>query len=488
METQSKPRVSAVLASVKLTVVLISLIATTVLIGAWIPQEAQVGQEKIIEQFGPDTTVTLTGLGLTDIFHSPFFLALIGMLSVNMVACSVQRVFPKVRSLRQKLPFLKGKEISRLPFTVFLNTAKGDEALERICKLLSQRGFNVERKGAQIVAEYGKYGRLAATVTHIGLLTLLLGVTITSWCGFNGFKPVLLGERLTFEDSEHSKLWIGKLPTWYVRVDKTRREDHESGDPKQWYSTLSLYEKNGTPIKSQEISVNNPLSHDGVDIYQSSWGLDHIVLSFNNSPRLLSLRPMGNLYASFLPLDETSVMIFSVRSPDLPVKIFAKRPDWEAPRLLAELSRDKPAQLGTVTVRLDDIVPISGLQYKSDPGLPVTYTAFVFIIVGVLMAAIPHRHVWISLEQDGQSEATAPPSSSLYLGGRSLKAKVGFTRMMDKLIDRLEQESIAIKVETLAPSANTAGSADNASVVETADILVAAGRPTGSAVKENTDV
>lgn len=432
----AKPRITTVFASVKLTVVLMSLIAFTVLVGAWCPQESQVGREKVVEQFGPDTAQKLIQFGIADIFHSPWFLSLIGMLTLNMIACSFQRVFPKIRSLKQPMPFLKGKEITKLPVTARVEVLKsGGETLERLSSLLRKKGFKINEKEGSLTAEYGKYGRLAATVTHIGLLTLMAGVTITSWCGFNGFKPVILGDRLTFEQSEHSKLWVGKLPQWYVRVEKTRREDHESGDPKQWYSTLSVFSSDGNLLKTQEISVNNPLSYDGVDIYQSSWGLNHILVTFNNTPRVLELQPMGKIYASFLPLDKESVMLFSVRSGDAPIRIFAKRPDWESPRLLAELTRDKPAQLGAVTIKLEEIVPVSGLQYKCDPGLPITYTAFAFIIIGVMMAAIPHRHLWVSVEEDKQSGNTF-----LYAGGRSLKAKVGFERLFTGLIQNLKDE------------------------------------------------
>src|SRR5262249_23724688 len=107
----------AIFASVRLTVTLLVLIAGTVLLGAWCPQESQVGQEKGIEQFGADLALTLHNLGITDIFHTPWFLSLIALLTVNMVACSVQRVFPKVRSLKQQMPYLKGEAIEKLAFS-----------------------------------------------------------------------------------------------------------------------------------------------------------------------------------------------------------------------------------------------------------------------------------------------------------------------------------------------------------------------------------
>ena len=84
----------------------------------------------------------------------------------------------------------------------------------------------------------------------------------------------------------------------------------------------------------------------------------------------------------------------------------------------------------------EKVLPVTGLQYKSDPGLPITYVAFAIIMVGVLLAAIPHRHVWVAVEQDQSSSGSG---QVLYIGGTSRKAKVGFERALDKLLGRLKE-------------------------------------------------
>lgn len=443
-------------ASVKLTVISLALIATTVLIGAWCPQEAQGGKEKVIETFGQPVADNLIRWGISDIFHSPWFLFLIALLTVNMVACSFQRVFPKIRTLKAKMPPLKGQAIGKLPYTRSIEvTNNGQETIAKLETMLKKRGFTVEvhdgpyAGSRQLTAEYGKYGRLAATITHIGLLTLLAGVTVTSWTGFSGFQPVRPGESMNFITSEHSKLWIGKLPTWDVRVDATTRENHPSGDPKQWYSDLVVVDENRKEQAKQQISVNNPLSYGGVDIYQSSWGLDEVHVAFNGSEKHLPLQPMGKRYASFLPLEvdsngaPQSILIFSVLDQSSPMRIFAKRADWQGPRLIKEVKVGESADLGMVRVTFVRVLPVTGLQYKCDPGIPIVYTAFGFIMLGVLLAIVPHRHVWASVERRMETGGACPNSNgkedlkepfTLYVGGKSYKAKVGFERMMDRAL------------------------------------------------------
>lgn len=443
-EGAAKPKVSF-LAGVELAVTLMVLMALTVLLGAWCPQESQVGKEKVFEAFSPDLANFLIKYGVSDIFHSPWFLFLVGMLTVNMVAVSFQRVFPKVRLLKHQMPFLRGKDILKLPYARRIqidSSASSAAVLSHVVNEFAKRRFEVKVKDQAITAESGRFGRLAATVTHIGLLTLLLGVTITSWTGFSGFHPVRLDSTMSMAASEHSKLWIGKLPAWGVRVDATRRENYPTGEAKQWYTDLSIIDANKKVLKKGQISVNNPLSFDGVDIYQSSWGLDVIDLKFNGHEQRLPLEPMGKRYAAFLPLDRSTVLIFSVLDQTSPLRVFAKRPEWQAPKLITEVNPLGTSRLGSVELKYERVIPVSGLQYKCDPGIPIIYTAFAFIMAGVLLAAIPHRHVWASLapEFEGdENQLRNSPSLVLYIGGRSVKAKVGFEKLMDRLTESLIQ-------------------------------------------------
>ncbi len=423
-------------ASVKLTIALLTLIAGSILVGAWCPQESQVGFAKVVETFGEPMANTLKQWGITDLFHTPLFLLLIALITVNMIACSVQRVFPKAKLYRQKMPFLTEREISKLAVTKEVAlSCPAEEAVKAFSKALKSQGYKVNADGNhRFTAEWARFAILAATITHIGLLSLLAGVTITSWTGFNGFKPVPLDGSLSFKDSEHSKLWIGKLPEWQVRVDDTRREDYESGDAKQWYSNLTVLDKNGKVLKKQEISVNNPLSYDGVDIYQSSWGLDSIRIAFNSKNLELPLRQMGNANAAFMPLDDSTIMIFSLRGQAKPLRVFAKIPEWKEPKMLAEIPQGHEAALGQVKLAYIKPIPVTGLQYKCDPGLLITYTAFGIIMLGVMLAGFPHRQVWV------QAVEIDERNCKLYFGGVSRKAKTAFASGLEKQAKKLKEK------------------------------------------------
>lgn len=433
--------VASLFASVRLTVVLLSLTAITVLAGAWCPQEGQVGQDKVIEQFGPQLANVFIVSGVADIFHTPWFLALIGCLTINIIVGSVKHVFPKLILLREAMPTLGREQIVRLPIFFEVPFVTDSEILKKaLVNKLSRWHYFLHWQGDKLTADFGKFARTAPSITHVGLLTLLTGVTVSAWTGFSGFKPVTVGEDLFFQDSEHSKLWVGHLPTWHVHVNESRAEVYETGEPKQWFSSLSVLDGSGKKLVTKEISVNDPLSYAGVDVYQSSWGLSELALNFNGHKRKLALRPMGKLYAAFLPLDQNSVLIFSLRNQTSPVRIFAKRPDWTEPRLITEIPLGHQVTLGTVLIGYEAAHPTTGLQYKCDPGLPITFTAFGFIILGVILAAIPHRQVWAELTVVPALNGDTKEAVLLTLGGRSNKAKVGFERQLNSLLADLKAD------------------------------------------------
>jgi cytochrome c biogenesis protein len=453
-ETSARDRRISPFASVQLSVFLMLLMALTILLGAWCPQESQVGQQKVFDAFDRQTAEFLIRTGVSDIFHSGWFLALTGTITLNMIVVSFQRVFPKLKNYSRSMPFFRGREIARMPLhhsLVLSDPAQSSACLVEISSRLTRQGYKVQADGNKLRAESGKLGRLAPSVTHVGLLSLLAGITVTSWTGFNGFEPILLDQSLNFSTAKHAKLWVGKLPTWTARVDGTRRENYPTGEAKQWYSNLTVVDARGKELQKGEISVNNPLSYDGVDIYQSSWGLAKLVISFNGHKRELELRPMGSKYASFLPLDENTILILSLMSDAKELRVFAKRKEWQAPRLISQIPVGGTIDLGGVKMAFEKVLPVTGLQYKSDPGLPITYAAFAIIMVGVLLAAIPHRHVWVAVEQDQSSPGSG---QVLYIGGTSRKAKVGFERALDKLLGQLK-ETFALTETATVSAMNT---------------------------------
>ena len=439
---------TAFFSSVKLTIILMASMAIFVLLGAWCPQISQSGQDKVIEQFGQQTADILIKAGIADIFHSPAFLLLIALLTINIIMGSCKHVFPKLKLLRLPMPRLESAQINKLPIhKMFVSKQSFSISQTNLVNWLSKKGYSVNTKDNYLTAESGKYGRLAPTITHIGLLSLLTGLIISSWTGFSGFRPATPGESFSLADAQHSHLWIGSLPKWFVRINETHREDYDNGDVKQWYSDISITDKAHRLLKNQIISVNNPLTYDGVDIYQSSWSLKSLKLHFNGKPQELTLQPMGKLFAAFLPLPDDAVIIFSVRDQHSPLRIFAKRKDWPAPKLITQVLPGHKADLGDVSIVYDGTVAMTGLQYKCDPGFPIVCFAFALITAGVSIAAVSHRQIWAHLEKESVS---ASEETVITLGGTTKKGKQALAKQIESIADGLQKQDNKLEQPTFA--------------------------------------
>lgn len=77
------------LASIKLAVVLFGLIALACILGTMIPQQAE--SSWYSEHYGPVLARILIRAGITDVFRTLWFAALLGLLGVNLLACTVVR-------------------------------------------------------------------------------------------------------------------------------------------------------------------------------------------------------------------------------------------------------------------------------------------------------------------------------------------------------------------------------------------------------------
>ena len=87
------------------------------------------------------------------------------------------------------------------------------------------------------------------------------------------------------------------------------------------------------------------------------------------------------------------------------------------------------AEVNGVTLKIVEVVGSTGLQIKADPGIPIVYTGFGLLMLGVLMSYVSHSQVW-ALQKDG----------AFYVGGRTNRAQVAFEREFTEILDCLSSQ------------------------------------------------
>ncbi|NBD32564.1 MAG: cytochrome c biogenesis protein, partial [Cyanobacteria bacterium] len=82
-----------------------------------------------------------------------------------------------------------------------------------------------------------------------------------------------------------------------------------------------------------------------------------------------------------------------------------------------------------MTLKVKDLIGATGLQIKADPGIPIVYTGFGLLMIGVVMSYVSHSQIW-ALQTD----------HSLYLGGKTNRAQVSFEQEFLEILTALEKE------------------------------------------------
>ena len=450
--------------SVKLAIVLFIFLALTTLIGTILPQEPTVGTAEILEKYGRQKYDFFKGFGLTDVFHSWWYLALLTTLGINLIVASFKKVFPRCYLAFLWPGELSEENIKRLPVYCELPVDKFI-SLNKVNSVLKRNHYTTRSLGEKIVAIRGSWHKLGASVTHVGIIILLLGSTISVVTGFNGivqlkekegFYLVNLGrDENQIASSEPDTwlaqiskmpIWFGNIPPYYVKLNKTWRENYLTGEPKQWYSNLSVFDSKKQEVLRKTICVNDPLMVGSLDVYQSNWGR-FVNVSFNNEQVVLPLEEINSDELVFLPLSNDIALKLKVAQDNDKLIIKAKNTKDENKRVndsleiysilltknkrdikekyLGKIIKGNNLQVGPLNIGYFGANTVSGLQFKSNPGDLLIYPSVILIIIGVFIAFGSKRQIWAAqnlLEQ------------KIFIGGISDRAKVFFNREFEKII------------------------------------------------------
>jgi len=280
-----------VFASVKLTVVTLTLLATTSVVGTLIPQKAD--PAFYIQAYGGFAYRMLQIFDILDMYYSWWFQALIGILAVNITVCTIKR-WPTI----WKIVFSKGTQIDSIkkkqPFSEFSDPRNPHELgslyQAYVKKKYRKNLTESEKTGFLIIAEKGRWTRLGVPVVHLSVVVILAGALIGSFFGFDGFVNIPEGGSANHIRMRNADVTI---PLGFeVRCDDFDVSFYDSGSPKEFRSSLVILE-NGKKISAKDIIVNDPLRYKGINFFQSSYGQippQNIQVSFTTANSTASVR------------------------------------------------------------------------------------------------------------------------------------------------------------------------------------------------------
>lgn len=420
------------LADLRLAIVLLLTIALFSVTGTVIEQ----GQTQAFYQanypehpalFGFLSWQLILTLGLDQVYRTWWFLALLILFGASLTTCTFQRQIPALRWFSRTWNFYsQPRQFQKFALSAELPQGQ----MEQLLPLLQQRRYKVFQEGEKLYAHKGIVGRVGPILVHASMLLILLGAILGAMTGFFAQEMVPSGETFQVRNVFDAGPWAAaQIPKdWSVKVNRFWIDYTPDGNIDQFYSDLSVLDQAGQELDRQTIHVNKPLRHKGVTLYQADWSVAALRFHLNNSPVLqLPMAPLeaggGRLWGTWLPTKPDLSEGVSVVTKDLQGILLIY--DMQG-KLISTVRQGMSVEINGVTLSIVELVGSTGLQIKADPGIPLVYTGFGLLMLGVMLSYVSHSQIWALKTAD-----------SFYLGGRTNRAQVTFEREMLALLDQL---------------------------------------------------
>ncbi len=456
------------LCSVKLTIVLLLSLALTSIIGTVIPQNEN--PEAYLHAYGAFRYQLLSALGIFDMYHAWWFQALLLLLTVSIVVCSIDRLSGSWKLIFTRNPTVRPERFTRRSDARTLTDKRDAEDLVKVYGPLIARRFGYYQvtrsdEGAVIYGEKGRLSRLGVYIVHLSVIFLLVGGLVGSFFGFEGYVNIAEGEA-TDTIRIRNTGEIHRLD-FQIRCDDFNLELYATGAPKEYRSSLTILE-GGKAVKQKDIIVNDPLRYRGINLFQSSYGklppekmprpaepasepADAYSLSFTSRASGMSYTltvtvgvpvdiPEGlgkfvymahEANATFRGMD-VGAALKGILTPAegepvevlLPLKFanFDKMRGGDVIITVANQSQEKFTPQQPDAERY-----YTGLQVTRDPGVWLVYTGFVLMIAGCFVTFyLSHQQVCIVIE-------TLKKNSRVTFAGITNRNKLAMKNTVEKI-------------------------------------------------------
>jgi cytochrome c biogenesis protein len=463
--------------TIKTGVILLILTVILSAAGTVILQRPATEVDEMQRAYSPQVLRLLDGLGLTDVFHAWWFVLLLSLVSLSIIAASVQR-FPTAWRYFSR-PYKSPDETFRkaLPIHVMIPVRDEEAALSVAEQMFHKAGFRAERivgkNSFSLFGERHRFSEMAVYMVHASLLLIFLGGIVDALYGWRAFVTLNRGQQSSQVQPQNGS--ARNLP-FAIRCDGAGQENYADGTPKRWWSDLAVV-KDGQVVLRKQIVVNDPLVYQGIRFYQASYGktgkVDKLVLTA--SPR--DGRAAKDLTIGLnetLSLDADTTVRLAEFIPDYVVsdgQVYARSNDLENPaaHLVVESRKSNQA----INVWLPAIpgfeqnasspyvfegkdiqmAYFTGLEVSHEPGQWGVWAGVVVMGLGLaLVFYVVHARVWAVPVRDARGQL------KLWIGGTANKNKDVFEQCFRKLVEQIESElKISVQAVAEAPVVALAG-------------------------------
>ena len=449
--------------SVKLTIVLLILLALASVIGTLIPQMPQRESIEFARSLSPGVFRFFNSIDLFDMYHSMWFRFLIGCLGLNLVICSMNR-FPGTWRLYRSLP----RPDRSMPFEdlppeqTFVVKGESDATADQVGQFLKKRYTKTIKKNKPdrhfFYSEKGAYSRFGVYIVHASVLLILIGALVGSFLGFEAFVNISEGDTVGISDIHLKKGNLPKGLEFSIRCDKFTVDFYENDAPKEYRSELAFL-VDGEEVEKTSLLVNHPAQFKGVTFYQSTYGTTpgkkvRLKISRKGEKQAPDTLEVEAGTPMVLPGNEGRFSVVDVK-PDFmnacPAVLIATLStdgkenhfwifqDYEMiqkqlPGPMLQSPKFNPSAFEPYTFFLEGLETsyYTGLQVNRDPGVPIVWAGCFLIIAGFFVTFFTsHMRMWIRVSEEKQG-------TTISIAGTTNRNPVVLERELVRLTNELK--------------------------------------------------
>jgi cytochrome c biogenesis protein len=441
-------RLTQTLGSIKTGITLLIIVGIVAALGTVISQRPMTSAAEMEQKFSPAMLRFLDTVGLTDVYHSWWFIVLLGLVAITIIFASIER-WPNAwryydRPYRKPDVHFRGAHPTKAQFAIH-DAETGLSVAERAMRKfgLSPERIN-QNNEVSLFAEKNRFAVLAVYIVHASLLMILLGYMGDKTLGFQQARMVLT-PGTTANDISLADRTVKTLP-FSIRCDGAGQEVYSGqfqGMPKRYWSKLTVLE-NGREVLHKEIAVNEPLVYKGIRFYQADYGMSGelkkvqlAVVTGNDisNPRLLNLTREAE---SAKIQDGTQVKLarFIPDAYAMDGQMFERSGDLSNPAAQVEITRGGKTEsawlLASDQAAMNEIVlvgpytadgnpvpmpyrfvarlemePFTGLQVSHEPGQWSVWSGCLLMGLGLIVSFyVVHMRFWAVTFADGKGGLT----------------------------------------------------------------------------------
>ena len=345
--------------------------------------------------YAPPLARLIVRLDLGNIYHSPTYLGVLGLILCSMAAATFTKVIPR------RIPRLNPVKIDAIPLHASVRIAGEPAAVrERVAAFFAERGWQIRKRafgGAEwTFADKNNWARRGVLVAHVGFVIIAIGTTIYWAKGYSGQFAVLSGETATIPENGATIA----LERFAYRIDPIRTKAGVVYQPIDYVSNAKVTGRDGQTHEAV-IRVNSPYDVDGTLVYQATYGFA-IDFRLTKDGRRVAGPDHPLKEGEGFPIEGTSRAIQYQRfvgtidratgrpaadprpnDPGVVIEAF----EGERPAGSALIALGQPIDLGAgYRLEAARYVLYSGFQYRYDPGIPVVGLGAFVLLAGLCIS------------------------------------------------------------------------------------------------------